>query len=131
MPDHLEAAGHVIERLGDVFADPPQRTAAGWTGAGVRHEVRPHAATVPVAGVAPASVLRPRSRLRLLRLARQSRAARPDRPPMPRSPTRAARPHGPASPKNARTPPGDSERAGSAAWRSRLEPRSHPAPSPR
>src|SRR5205085_11716202 len=34
MPDHLEPAGHVIERLGDVFADPPQRTAAVWTGAG-------------------------------------------------------------------------------------------------
>src|SRR6476661_2019860 len=34
MPDHLEPAGHVIERLGGVFADTPKRTAAGWTGAG-------------------------------------------------------------------------------------------------
>ena len=28
MPDHLEAAGHVIEGLGHVFADAPQRAAA-------------------------------------------------------------------------------------------------------
>jgi hypothetical protein len=32
VPDHLEPAGHVIERLGDVLADPAQRTAAGGTG---------------------------------------------------------------------------------------------------
>src|SRR5205085_11266987 len=99
MPDHLEAAGHVIERLGDVVADPPQRTAAGWTGAGCGMKYVLTRQLVPAAGVAPASVLRPRSRLRSLRLARQSRAARLDRPPMPRSPARAARPHAPASPK--------------------------------
>ena len=34
MPDHLEPARHVIERFGDVLADPAQRTAAGGAGAG-------------------------------------------------------------------------------------------------
>jgi len=39
MPDYLEAAGHVIERLGDVLADPAQRAAAARAGArgGMRH----------------------------------------------------------------------------------------------
>ena len=39
VPDHLEPAGHVIERLGDVLADAAQRTAAARTDArgGVRH----------------------------------------------------------------------------------------------
>jgi len=34
MPDHLEPAWQVIERFGDVLADPTQRAAAG--GAGMR-----------------------------------------------------------------------------------------------
>ena len=33
MPDHLEVPRHIIERLGNVGADPTQRTAAGWTSA--------------------------------------------------------------------------------------------------
>ena len=33
MPDHFEAAGHVIEGLGDVLADPAQRAAARGAGA--------------------------------------------------------------------------------------------------
>ena len=33
MPDHLEPARHVIERLGDVLTDPTQRAAAGGAGA--------------------------------------------------------------------------------------------------
>ena len=118
MPDHLEAAGHVIERLGDLLPDPAQRAAAARAGA-------------PAASAAPASVPRPRSRSLQRRSARRLRAARLDRPPTPRSPARVARPHAPASPRSGRTRPGDNERAGSAAWRSRLEPRSHPAPSRR
>jgi hypothetical protein len=39
MPDHLEPARHVIEGLGDVLADPPQRAAARGAGArgGMQH----------------------------------------------------------------------------------------------
>jgi hypothetical protein len=33
VPDHLEPARHVIERLGDVLTDPTQRAAAGRAGA--------------------------------------------------------------------------------------------------
>jgi len=36
MPDHLEAAGHVIEGLGHLFADPAQGAAAMRAGAGGR-----------------------------------------------------------------------------------------------
>ena len=59
MPDHLEAAGHIIECLGDLLADPPQRTAAGWTGAGCG-----------VDHVLARQVLRQRTACRLVRLHR-------------------------------------------------------------
>ena len=33
VPDHLEPTGHIIERFGDILADPPKRAAARGTGA--------------------------------------------------------------------------------------------------
>jgi hypothetical protein len=63
VPDHLEAARHVIGRLGHLVADFAPRGAA--TGAGARRgmpQIR-SGQDVAAVGVVPASVLRPRSRL--------------------------------------------------------------------
>ncbi len=56
MADHLEPAGHVIERLGDVLTDPTQRAGAG--GAGARR---------PMSHLFARQVLRQRAPGRLLR----------------------------------------------------------------
>ena len=113
MPDHLKAAGHVIEGLGDLFADPAQGAAAMRAGeaAGCSTSSRGRCSgNGRRAGFClPSRPLPPPP-------ARRQPAARLDRPPGPRSPTRAARPRAPASPTNARTRPAGSAPAGSFSF---------------
>ncbi len=118
MPDHLEPARHIIERLGDILADPAQGAATGGGRRRARDASPPRAAGAPATCAGPAFALQWRPRPPLPRPARPRRAARPGRLPALRSPTRAARLRAPASPTNGRTRRAGIAPAGSTAWRS-------------
>ena len=126
VPDHLEAARHVIEGLGDLLADPAQRAAAD--GASARRGM---------SDILSGQVFRQPAARRLVRFdcgldhrPPQWRAARPGRFPRFRSPARAAPPRAPPSPTSDQTRPADSAPAGTSAWRSGPQRRRHPAPLP-
>ncbi len=97
MPDHLEAAGHVVEGLGHILADLAQRAAAGRTGARRRDASLLRAADDRAAVGAPASALRlPPPRSPPPPRARRRRSARPGQFPASRSPTRVDRSRAPS-----------------------------------
>ena len=113
VPDHLEAARHVIEGLGHVLADPAQGAAAMRAGAGGRVT---HLFARQMIGQWPARRLlrsrpRPRSLPATIGEAVASRSAW-SALQRSRSPARAARSRAPASPRSGRTRPAGSAPAG-------------------
>ncbi len=64
MPDHLEPARHIIERLGDILADPAQGAATGGGRRRARDASPPRAAGAPATCAGPAFALQWRPRRR-------------------------------------------------------------------